>query len=98
MNHKKFLFTGTSLLLFVVAGLSGAVNAEDFRLDSASKGQTAQTVQSGANAVTDVNSTAVQGSLTDTLVKKLSISNTYNPPYNADCSIFPVSAPLFALT
>ena len=31
MNHKKFLFTGTSLLLFVVAGLSGAVNAEDFR-------------------------------------------------------------------
>ena len=75
MNHKKFLFTGTSLLLFVVAGLSGAVNAEDFRLDSASKGQTAQTVQSGANAVTDVNSTAVQGSLTDTLVKKLSISN-----------------------
>ena len=75
MNHKKFLFTGASLLLFVLAGLSGAVNAEDFRLDSASKGQTAQTVQSGANAVADVNSTAVQGSLTDTLVKKLSISN-----------------------
>ena len=37
--------------------------------------QTTQTVQSGANAVTDVNSTAVQGSLTDTLVKKLGITN-----------------------
>ena len=75
MNHKKTLFTGTSLLLSVVAGLSGAVNAEDFNLDSASKAQTTQTVQSGANSVTGINSTAVQGSLTDTLVKQLSISN-----------------------
>jgi hypothetical protein len=58
-----------------VAGLSGAVNAEDFSLDSVSKGLTTQIVQSGAKGVTDVNSTAVQGSLTDTLVKKLNISN-----------------------
>jgi Holliday junction resolvasome RuvABC ATP-dependent DNA helicase subunit len=55
--------------------MSGAVNAEDFSLDSVSKGQTSKTVQSGANGVTDVNSTAVQGSLTDTLVKKLGISS-----------------------
>ena len=75
MNHKKTLFTGTSLLLSVVAGLSGAVNAEDFNLDSASKAQTTQTVQSGASSAPGVSSTAVQGSLTDTLVKKLNISN-----------------------
>jgi hypothetical protein len=75
MNHKKTLFTGTSLLLSVVAGLSGAVNAEDFNLDSASKAQTTQTVQSGASSVAGINSTAVQGSLTDTLVKKLGISS-----------------------
>jgi Protein of unknown function VcgC/VcgE (DUF2780) len=75
MNHKKILYKCTPLLLSVVAGLSGAVNAEDFSLDSVSKGQTTKAVQSGANGVTDVNSTAVQGSLTDTLVKKLGISN-----------------------
>ena len=75
MNHKKIFYKCTPLLLFVVAGLSGAVNAEDLSIDPASKEQTTQTVQSGANGVTDINSTAVQGSLTDTLVKKLSISN-----------------------
>ncbi len=74
MNHKKILYKCTPLLLFVVAGLSGAVNAEDFSLDPVSKGQTTQTVQSGVNGVTDVNSTAMQGSLTDTLVKNLGIT------------------------
>ena len=44
-------------------------------LDSASKGQTPRLFSQVQMAVTDVNSTAVQGSLTDTLVKKLSISN-----------------------
>jgi hypothetical protein len=66
MNPKKNLYKCTPLLLSVVAGLSGVVYAEDFSLDSASKGQTTQTVQSGASSVTGVNSTAVQGSLTDT--------------------------------
>jgi hypothetical protein len=75
MNPKKILYKCPPLLLSVVAGLSGAVNAEDFSLDSVSKGLTTQIVQSGAKGVTDVNSTAVQGSLTDTLVKKLNISN-----------------------
>ena len=74
MNHKKILYQYTPLLLFVVAGLSGAVNAEDFSLDPVGKGQTGQTVQSGVNGMTDVNSTAVQGSLTDTLVKNLGIT------------------------
>ncbi len=55
--------------------MSGAVNAEDLSLNSVSKKQTTQTVQTGANVVADVNSTAVQGSLTDTLVKKLGISS-----------------------
>ena len=75
MNPKKILFKCTPLLLSIMAGLSGVVNAEDFNLGSASKAQTTQTVQSGASSVTGINSTAVQGSLTDTLVKKLSISN-----------------------
>ena len=75
MNLKKILYTGTPLLLFIAAGLSGVVNAEEFNLDSASKAQTTQTIQSGATGVTDANSTAVQGSLTDTLVKQLNISN-----------------------
>jgi hypothetical protein len=75
MNPKKNLYKCTPLLLSVVAGLSGVVYAEDFSLDSASKGQTTQTVQSGASSATGVNSTAVQGSLTDTLVKQLNISN-----------------------
>ena len=64
MNPKKILYKCPPLLLSVVAGLSGAVNAEDFSLDSVSKGLTTQIVQSGAKGVTDVNSTAVQGSLT----------------------------------
>ena len=75
MNPKKKLYKYTPILLFIMTGLSGVVNAEDFTLDSVSKGQTTQTVKSGANGVTDVNSTAIQSSLTDTLVKKLSISN-----------------------
>ena len=49
MSLKKILYTFTPLLLSVVAGLSGVVNAEDFNFDSVSKGQTTQTVQSGAN-------------------------------------------------
>ncbi len=75
MNHKKILYKCTPLLLSVVAGLSGVVNAEDFSLDSVSKEQATQTVQAGAKSVDGVNSTAVQGSLTDTLVKKLGISS-----------------------
>jgi len=75
MNPKKILYKCTPLLLSVVAGLSGVVYAENSSLDFDSKGQTTQTVQVGAKGVTDANSTAVQGSLTDTLVKKLSISN-----------------------
>jgi hypothetical protein len=75
MNPKTILYKCTPLLLSVLAGFSGAVNAVDLSLNSVSKGQTTQTVQSGAKGVTDVNSTAVQGSLTDTLVKKLNISN-----------------------
>ena len=75
MNPKKIFYKCTPLLLSVFADLSGAVNAEVFSLDSVSKGQTTQTVQSGSRGVTDVNSTAVQGSLTETLVKKLNISN-----------------------
>jgi hypothetical protein len=74
MNHKKILYVCTTLLLSIVAGLPDVVNAEDFSLDPVSKGQTAQTVQSGVNGVSDVNSTAVQGSLTDTLVKNLGIT------------------------
>jgi hypothetical protein len=74
MNPKKILYTCTPLLLSIVAGFSGVVNAEDFSLDSVSKGQITQTFNSGATGVTEANSTAVQGSLTDTLVKKLSIS------------------------
>ena len=75
MNPKKILFKCTPLLLSIVASLSGVVNAEDFNLGSVNKAQTTQTVQSGASSVTGINSTAVQGSLTDTLVKKLNISN-----------------------
>jgi hypothetical protein len=75
MNHKKILYKCTSFLLSVVAGLSGVVNAEDFSLDSVSKEQATQAVQAGAKSVDGVNSTAVQGSLTDTLVKKLGISS-----------------------
>jgi hypothetical protein len=72
MNHKKILYQCAPLLLLMVAGV---VNAEDFSLDSVRKGQTTQAVQPGASSVTGVNSTAVQSSLTDTLVKKLGISS-----------------------
>ena len=51
MNHKKILYKCTPLLLSVVAGLSGVVNAEDFSLDSVSKEQATQTVQAGAKSV-----------------------------------------------
>ena len=74
-------------MLTIATGLSGAVNAEGFSLDSVNKGltsvqktvdsasQTTEALQGGANAVADVNSTAVQGSLTDTLVKKLGVTS-----------------------
>jgi hypothetical protein len=74
MKPKKILYKCT-FLLTIVAGMSTAVNAEDLSLNSVSKKQTTQTVQSSANAVADVSSTAVQGSLTDSLVKKLGVSN-----------------------
>ena len=87
MNHKKNFYQCTPLLLTIATGLSGAVNAEGFSLDSVNKGltsvqktvdsasQTTEALQGGANAVADVNSTAVQGSLTDTLVKKLGVTS-----------------------
>jgi hypothetical protein len=75
MNHKEIFNQYILLLLAIATGFSGAVNADGFSLDSVSKSQTTQTVQSGASSVTGINSTAVQGSLTDTLVKKLNISN-----------------------
>ena len=87
MNNKKILYKCTSVLLTIATGLSAAVNAEGFSLDQVNKGlttvqkivdssnQNTQAVQSGEDAVADVNSTAVQGSLTDTLVKKLGITN-----------------------
>ena len=87
MNHKKNFYQCTYILLTIATGLSGAVNAEGFSLDSVNKGltsvqktvdsasQTTEALQGGANAVADVNSTAVQGSLTDTLVKKLGVTS-----------------------
>jgi len=74
MNNKKFFYTFTPILLSIATVFSGAVNAEGFGLDSVSKSQTTQTVQSGANAVADVKPIAEQGSLTNTLVKKLGIT------------------------
>jgi hypothetical protein len=75
MNHNKFLNKCTLVLLTIATGLSGAVNAESFNPDPANKGQTTQTVKSGANVMADVNSIAVQDNLTDTLVKKLGITS-----------------------
>ena len=75
MNHKKILYKCTPILLTIVTGLSSTVNAEGFSLDSVNKSQTTQAVQSGANAMTDKKSIAEQGSLTDTLVKKLGITS-----------------------
>ena len=87
MNNKKILYICTPVLLAIATGLSGAVNAEGFSLDSVNKGltavqktvdstkQTTQAVQSGANAVADVKSIDVQGGLTDALVKKLGITS-----------------------
>jgi len=87
VNHKKILYKCTPVLLIISTGLSGTVNAEGFSLDSFNKGlmavqktvdssrQTTQAVQSGENAVADVKSIAEQGSLTDTLVKKLGITS-----------------------
>jgi hypothetical protein len=87
MNNKKFLYKYKPVLLAFAAGLSCAVNAEGFSMDSINKGltavqktvdsarQTTQSVQSGAKEVSDVEEGAMKGSLTDTLVKKLGISN-----------------------
>jgi hypothetical protein len=87
MNNKKILYKCTPFLLTIATGLPGAVNAEGFTLDSVSKGltevqkavdsakQTTEAVKSGANAAADVKSIDMQGSLTDTLVKKLGITS-----------------------
>ncbi|MFZ2171073.1 MAG: DUF2780 domain-containing protein [Methylococcaceae bacterium] len=87
MNNKKILYKYKSVFLAFAAGLSCAVNAEGFSMDSINKGLTAvqktvdsarqatQSVQSGAKEVADVEEIAMQGSLTDTLVKKLGITN-----------------------
>jgi hypothetical protein len=85
VNNKKILYKCTTVLLTITTGLSGAVNAEGFSLDSVNKGLTAvktvdsssqitQAVPSGANTVADVKSIAEQSSLTDTLVKNLGIT------------------------
>ncbi|MDD5322406.1 MAG: DUF2780 domain-containing protein [Methylococcales bacterium] len=86
MNNKKILYKWSPVLLTIATGLSGAVKAEGFSLDSVNKGltsvqkavdstrQTTEAVQSGANAVAGVKSSVTQGSLTDTLVNKLGIT------------------------
>jgi Protein of unknown function VcgC/VcgE (DUF2780) len=87
MNNKKILCKCAAVLLTFAAGLSSVVNAEGFSLDSVNKGltsvqktvdstkQSTQAVQSGANAVAGLKEIAMQGSLTDTLVKKLGITS-----------------------
>ncbi len=73
MNQKTILNT-IAPLLSAVACFSGTVNAEGLRIDSVSQEQITQTVQSNAKSEIDENLPVVQDSLTDTLVKKLSIS------------------------
>ncbi|MFA5919958.1 MAG: DUF2780 domain-containing protein [Methylococcaceae bacterium] len=87
MNNKKILYKWASVLLTIATGLSGAVNAEELSQDSVNTGltavqkavdstrQTTEAVQTGANAVAGVKSSVMQGSLTDTLVKKLGITS-----------------------
>ena len=87
MNNKKILYKWASVLLTIATGLSGAVNAEELSQDSVNTGltavqkavdstrQTTDAVQTGANAVAGVKSSVMQGSLTDTLVKKLGITS-----------------------
>lgn len=87
MNNKKIFYTCITVLLTFATGLSWVANAEGFSLDSVNKGltsvqktvdstkQTTQAVQSGANAVAGVKEIAMQGGLTDTLVKKLGITS-----------------------
>lgn len=75
MNNKDVFYKCIPYLLSIATGLSGAVNAEGFSPDPVSKGPSTQAVQSGANPLADVNSIPVQGSLTETLVKKLGITN-----------------------
>ncbi len=70
MNPKNMLNKCTPFLFSVLTGLSGAVNAEEFNLDSF-----AQTVQSEEKSVSGLKPTEVQGSLTETLVKTLGITN-----------------------
>ena len=87
MNNKKILYKWASVLLTIATGLSGAVNAEELSQDSVNTGlttvqkavdstrQTTEAVQTGANAVAGIKSSVMQGSLTDTLVKKLGITS-----------------------
>ncbi|MDD1643430.1 MAG: DUF2780 domain-containing protein [Methylococcaceae bacterium] len=87
MNNKKILYKWASVLLTIATGLSGAVNAEELIQDSVNTGlttvqkavdstrQTTEAVQTGANAVAGIKSSVMQGSLTDTLVKKLGITS-----------------------
>ena len=74
MSHNHKFTPCTPLLLSIMAGLPSVVNAEAFS-HSVTSAQITKTVPSDAKSVTDLNSTAVQGSLTDTLVKKLGISS-----------------------
>jgi len=87
VNNKKIPYKCRTVLLIIATGLSVGVNAEDLSLDKVnrglttvqksvdSSGQNTQAEQSGTDSVADVNhQTAVQGSLTDTLVKTLGIT------------------------
>jgi hypothetical protein len=87
VNNKKIPYKSTTVLLIIATALSVGVNAEGLSLDEGNKGlttvqksvdssgQSTQSEQPGTDSVTDVNHpTAVQGSLTDTLVKTLGIT------------------------
>lgn len=70
MNQKTILYKCLPLLLSITAGLSCTVHAE-----AVSTPQINETLQPGIHTESYLNSTTVQGSLTDTLVKALGISS-----------------------
>jgi hypothetical protein len=87
VTNKKIPYKCTTVLLIIATGLSVGVNAEVLSLDKGNKGLTSvqksvdcsgqktQSGQSGTDSVADVkHQIAVQGSLTDTLVKTLGIT------------------------
>lgn len=70
MNQKTILYQCLPLLLSIMVGLPSTVRAE-----AVSTTQINETLQPGIHSESNLNSTTVQGSLTDTLVKKLGISS-----------------------